>query len=108
MANATLPPSVRNTGRRTNIPHREDSVRCPRGSGYFTNASLIAFIGCGFSSGGHILGASALQDFLCFLGPRGIVRMNGQKNPAIFNAAFVPLRFVLGDSHTDQSTRKPT
>ena len=34
--------------------------------------------------------------------------MNGQKNPAIFNAAFVSLGFVLRDSHADQSTRKPT
>ena len=34
--------------------------------------------------------------------------MNREQNPAIFNAAFVPLGFVFGDSHANQSTRKPT
>jgi hypothetical protein len=33
--------------------------------------------------------------------------MNGQKNPAIFDEAFVSFGFVLRDSHADQSARKP-
>jgi hypothetical protein len=56
--------------------HHEISSLHPRMSGYFANTSLIAFVGRGFAGGGHILGASALQDFLCSLGPRGIVGMN--------------------------------
>src|SRR6202049_908116 len=76
--------------------------------GNFANTGFIALFGGRFSRGGNILGARALQDLLGFLRPRRIIRMNGQKNPAIFDAAFVSLGFVLRDSHADQSTGKPT
>src|ERR1700674_2055092 len=76
--------------------------------GNFASTGFIALFGGRFSRGGNILGPRALQDLLGFLRPLRIVRMNGQKNPAIFDAAFVSLGFVLRDSHADQSTRKPT
>src|SRR5580700_12155827 len=76
--------------------------------GNFANTGFIALFSGRFSRGGNILGARALQDLLGFLRPLRIVRMNGQKNPAIFDAAFVSLGFVLRDSHADQSARKPT
>src|SRR5450631_4937452 len=76
------------------------------GLGNFANTGFIALIGGRFSRGGNILSARALQDLLGFLRPLRMVRMNGQENPAIFDAAFVSLGFVLRDSHADQSTRK--
>src|ERR1700680_4727954 len=76
--------------------------------GNFANTGFIALFGGRFSRGGNILGGRALQDLFGFLRALRIVRMNGQKNPAIFDTAFVSLGFVLRDSHADQSARKPT
>ena len=86
----------------TQVRNMSDS----RGLGSPVNTGFIALIGGRFSRGGNILSARALQDLLGFLRPRRIVRMNGQENPAIFDAAFVSLGFVLRDSHADQRTRK--
>src|ERR1035441_278061 len=92
---AAMPPA-------TQVRNMSDS----RGLDNFAYTGFIALIGGRFSRGGNILSARALQDLLGFLRPLRIVRMNGQENPAIFDAAFVSLGFVLRDSHADQSTRK--
>src|ERR1035441_5207203 len=77
------------------------------GLGNFANTGFIALIGCRFSRGGNILSARALQDLLGFLCPLTSARIIRRRNPPIFDAPFVSLGSVLGDSHPDQSPRKP-
>src|SRR5580692_2992933 len=54
----------------------------------------------------NILRACALKDLLRSLGLVRTIRVNGQENSAVFDAALIPLGFILGDSHSNEGTRK--
>src|SRR5271156_7123261 len=61
-----------------------------------------------FASGGNILGAGDLHDFLGAFHRFGRIAMHGQQNAALLHASFVTLRFILGDAEADQRTGEST
>src|ERR1700756_556077 len=92
--------------------NRISSVRKPvrrtRVSGYIAIADSISLFTLSFSGGRNIFRAGSLQDFLCSLGPLGVVRVHREQYAAILHATFVAFGFVLRDSHTNQGTREST
>src|ERR1017187_908664 len=67
----------------------------------------LALVGARFTRRCDILGAGPLQDFLRLLGPLGAVGVDGEQDPAVFDAAFVPFGFVFRDSHSNGGSRDP-
>src|SRR3954462_9129228 len=57
--------------------------------------------------GGNILGAIALEDFLCSAGFVFVLRVHRNEDVPLLEQFLVTLGFVLGHSQTDQSARKP-
>src|ERR1035441_6378830 len=64
-------------------------------------------VGARFARRSDILGAGPLQDFLRLLGPLGAVGVDGEQDPTVFDAAFVPFGFVFRDSHSNEGSRDP-
>src|ERR1017187_10092101 len=67
----------------------------------------LALVGARFTRRSDILGAGPLQDFLRLLGPLGAVGVDGEQDPAVFDAAFVPFGFIFRDSHSNEGSRDP-
>ena len=62
-----------------------------------------AGVGCSLFGRRYIFRSRTFQDLLRFFSPGRIVTVDRQKNPAVFNASFVPLGFIFRNTHTDQS-----
>src|ERR1700722_624633 len=59
-------------------------------------------ISAGFSAGGNIGRAAALQDVLRFFCPVRIVAVDGKQNSAVLDPAFVTFRLVFRNAHADK------
>src|SRR6185369_10122455 len=59
-------------------------------------------VGRGLAGGGHIFGASVLQNLFRLLRPIGIVAVNRKKDAAALDPAFVSFGFIFRNAHADQ------
>ena len=89
--------------KRRKVEAPSSSPRLVSSAGRATLDVVIRFCAVGrrLSGGRNVLRSGVLHDFLGELYLVGSVAMDGQENSALLNAAFVPFRFILGNSHPD-------
>src|SRR6267378_1517737 len=65
-------------------------------------------VGARLTGSGDILGAGRLQNLLGPFLPFGVLAMDRDQDPAIFNSAFVTLGFVFRDAHSHERSSDAT